>query len=390
MKVVRILYHHRTLADGAEGIHIEEMVKAFRDLGHEVRVTGMATSAGSDTQKRAAQVKAALPGPLFEAASMAVNLAEYLAARRAIRELRADLIYKRHARYDIGTSRAASHCGVPLVLEVNTLFSVPPYCDFEPVVFRRLARTFERRALQSAAVVLAVSSPLARQIGTLATIDAVVMPNGADPDHFAPERADGTAVRARHGLGTGFTVGWTGVLRQWHGLELLLEAVARIDQARLLIVGDGPARPAVEARAAALGMATRLSVTGRVPHAEMPDHIAAMDVCVVADERTGVASPMKLLEYMAMGRAVVAPDLDNVKDILRPGTEGLVFRPGDSAQLTAALHRLANDPRLRERLGLQARFRIVHERNWRDNARAVLKLVATLQAQRVARGEAQL
>src|SRR5262249_52662933 len=151
------------------------------------------------------------------------------------------------------------------------------------------AAALEKRALRLADERLAVSTPLAAQISRLSQRAATVVPNGADPGHFDPARVSGDAVRARYRL-TGQVVGWSGVLRDWHGLDLLLDAMSRVPDARLLIVGDGPARPAVEARAAALGLSRRLTVTGRVPHDEMPAHVAAMDVAVVAHDHTGVAS----------------------------------------------------------------------------------------------------
>jgi glycosyltransferase involved in cell wall biosynthesis len=185
----------------------------------------------------------------------------------------------------------------------------------------------------------------------------------------------GDAVRARLGLGADLTIGWAGILRDWHGLELLIEAVAAVHGARLLIVGDGPARPQVEARIAALGATSRVALAGRVPHEEMPAHIAAMDVAVVAADRTGVASPMKLLEYMAMGRAVVAPRLENVRDLVEDEVDGLLFEVGDAGALGAAVRRLAASAPLRQRLGGNARRKVEQARNWRRNAEAVLALV---------------
>jgi glycosyltransferase involved in cell wall biosynthesis len=182
-------------------------------------------------------------------------------------------------------------------------------------------------------------------------------------------------MRAQHRLDGHFVVGWTGVLREWHGLELLLDALTRVPGARLLIVGDGPARATVEARAAALGMSDRVVVTGRVPHDTVPAYVAAMDVAVVAHDRTGVASPMKLLEYMAMAKPVVAPRLDNVRDIVEHDRTGLLFTPGDVDALAGALQRLAADPALRARLGRSARESIETTRNWRRNAEQVLELL---------------
>jgi glycosyltransferase involved in cell wall biosynthesis len=182
-------------------------------------------------------------------------------------------------------------------------------------------------------------------------------------------------VRARYGLGDAVIVGWTGVIRDWHGLDLLLEAITPLSGARLLIVGDGPGRPAIESRAQSLGIAGRVAITGRVPHDEMPAHVAAMDVAVVADDRTGVASPMKLLEYMAMARAVVAPRLPNIEDVIVDGATGVLFTPGDAASLADALVTLTGAPAVRARLGRAARESILRERTWQRNAARVLEHV---------------
>jgi glycosyltransferase involved in cell wall biosynthesis len=182
-------------------------------------------------------------------------------------------------------------------------------------------------------------------------------------------------VRRRYGLDGGLTVGWSGILRTWHGLDTLLESVRSIPEVRVLLVGDGPARESVERLAAALGVAGRLTITGRVPHDLMPDYVAAMDVAVVADDRTGVASPMKLLEYMAMGRAIAAPRLENIRDVLTNEADGLLFEPGSAADLTRVLRRLVTDAPLRLRLGLRARVTVEQERNWRRNAQIVLAAI---------------
>lgn len=381
---MRILYHHRTLADGAEGIHIAEMVHAFRALGHEVRVLGAQGEAGrGEDAGFAARVKTALPPPAFELAALAYNLPEYLATRRAIRAFRPDVVYLRHARFGGGATLATRHAHVPLVTEVNCLFAEDLYNHYEPLTFRRVARRLERWALESADVVLAVSSPLAERVREAANVQAVVLPNGADPARFDPARFASarvdTVLRASghaHSGAAGPVIGWTGVLRAWHGLELLVEAVAQVDGVTLLLVGDGPARAEVEARAASRGIGDRVVITGRVGHDEVAAHVAAMDVCVVADERTGVASPMKLLEYMAMARAVVAPDLPNIRDLVRSGVDGVLFTPGDSGALAEAIRALAGDTAMRERLGQAARQRVVTELNWGANARRVLELIA--------------
>jgi glycosyltransferase involved in cell wall biosynthesis len=109
-----------------------------------------------------------------------------------------------------------------------------------------------------------------------------------------------------------------------------------------------------------------------VAHDEMPHYIAAMDVAVVADERTGVASPMKLLEYMAMRRAVVAPAIDNIRDLVADRENGLLFQAGNAADLSERLRELSADPALRAALGNAARVSIERARTWPRIAAEVL------------------
>ncbi len=186
---MKILYHHRTLADGAEGIHIHSMVEAFRALGHEVRVHGLAGAPGATGWSLARTVRHRLPGVALELATTAANLPEYVQVKREIARFRPDLVYKRHGRFDVAALQAARRAGVPSVLEVNSLFSAGAYHTFEPLALRRLASRLERRALGLATVVIAVSSPLARQIASA---------GGAAGDRHAERRGSG-AVRPGRG-----------------------------------------------------------------------------------------------------------------------------------------------------------------------------------------------
>ena len=272
-------------------------------------------------------------------------------------------------------STSARRLRVPLLLEVNAVYSARPYRDFEPLLLRPIAEHLERRAFGFATAVYAVSTPMARQVAALGRRDVKTLPNGANPERFDPHLHDGSRVRALFGLMDGVVVGWTGILREWHGLDLLLEATAGMPDVRVLLVGDGPARQHILRRANDLGMATRVKITGRVAHAEIPEFIAAMDIAAVVADHTAVASPMKLLEYMAMRRAVVAPRTENILDVVHDEVDGLLFAAGQVDELSAQIRRLAGDRDLRARLGIEARNRITTQRNWRTIAAAALSMI---------------
>jgi glycosyltransferase involved in cell wall biosynthesis len=83
---------------------------------------------------------------------------------------------------------------------------------------------------------------------------------------------------------------------------------------------------------------------------------------------------MKIVEYMAMGKAIVAPDMENIRDLLTPDRNGILFKPEDVSSLTHALGRATDDAGLRCRLGTNARKEIERHRTWLDNARRVISL----------------
>jgi glycosyltransferase involved in cell wall biosynthesis len=377
---MRILYHHRTLGDGAEGVHIQEMVEAFEALGHEVVVHAVVTPhVQSQRSSSIAHLKALLPQSLFELGALAYNGVELVMIRRAIRRYRPDLVYKRHALFDLGAILAARSLRIPIVLEVNAAYSSPVYQALERFHFIRLAHLCERLSIESATLVAAVSTPLRELLVAVAPRSShiIVVPNAANPLRFSPTVEGVAEVRRMLGTDAGLLVGWCGILRDWHGLELLLGAVQKTAGLRLVIIGDGPDAPRLQRIARERGLADRTVFTGRVPHDRIPAYIAALDIAVAADDRTGYASPMKVLEYMAAGRAVVAPRLPGVEDLIEDQIDGVLFTPRDEDALAAALARLADDTQLRHELGRRARRKIESERNWQRNAETVLAALET-------------
>jgi glycosyltransferase involved in cell wall biosynthesis len=115
--------------------------------------------------------------------------------------------------------------------------------------------------------------------------------------------------------------------------------------------------------------------TGSVPRDEIPRHVAAMDVAV-QPSATAYACPMKLIEYMALGRCVVAPDQANVREILEHRADGLLFRAGDAGALREALTLAVSNGELRAKLGRAAAATVARRGlHWTGNARRTLELI---------------
>ena len=197
----------------------------------------------------------------------------------------------------------------------------------------------------------------------------MVTPNGVEPGRFdsLPPRPDDPDP---------LVLGFVGFVREWHGLDAVIEAIARyrgLRQVKLKVVGDGPARPALESQAAALGVADRVTFTGLADRPDIPGLVAGFDIAL-QPKVVSYASPLKLFDYMAAGRAIVAPDQGNIREILTDGETALLFDPAQPGAMLDAIARLIADRTLRQRLGTAARRQIEgRDYTWAANARRIIE-----------------
>jgi glycosyltransferase involved in cell wall biosynthesis len=384
---VKILYHQRTKSRDGQAVHIRELIAALRARGHGVQEWALSSGEQGEMGSEGGllgRLLARAPRALYELGEHAYGPAVAGRLTAAGRTAGAEIVYERYALGNTAGLRAARRLGIPLLLEVNSPLA-RERAEHETLVFRRWAARSERRLLQRADRVLAVTRVLADmlvQSGVPRPRVAVVR-NGVDLERY-PEAAERD--------GPGVVIGFTGFFRAWHRIEDLVDALADgalPADARLLLVGDGPARASIEARATARGVAARVRVTGAVAHAEVPGHVRSMDICV-QPAATPWASPLKLPEYMAAGRAIVAPDQQNLRELLTHGRDALLFDPGQPAALAAAVAQLARDPARRRALGRAARETVVREKlTWDGAAERVEAVAGTCLAERravVARG----
>lgn len=216
----------------------------------------------------------------------------------------------------------------------------------------------ERPQLLSADLVVCVSDEVANAVGRIVRdrTRVIVAPCSADPDFFQPQ--DGSPTRIEFGFRRDDVVlGWSGSFRRFHAVDQLVDAFARgiddIPQLRLLLVGDGPERRRIQQQVFALGLQKKVTFTGHIPFNAMPHFVAAMDIAVVTarDGRSFHYSPLKLREYRAAGRPVVAPDVGQVSSTVTHAVDGLLYPPGDIRELSERIVTLGSDPLVRDRYG---------------------------------------
>jgi glycosyltransferase involved in cell wall biosynthesis len=301
---------------------------------------------------------------------------------RIAREVEPDVLHA-HSPYRCGLPALAvsRRLRLPLVYEVRGLWEESAVAGGR---FRsgdvkyRFWRRKETQAMKGADAVVCICEALRSEVvrrGVPAE-RVFVVPNAADTSVFRsrakepPESIPGQVSEVRRRLRP-HTLGYVGSLRRLEGVDELVRAAAEVvrrgHDISLLVVGDGPDLDELKALAAQEGIADRSVFTGQVPHEHVSYYYDCMDIFVLSRPAlrvTELVTPLKPLEAMAMGKALVASDLPSLREIVEEGQTGLLYRPGHPDDLADKCARLLQDAPLRLRLGQAAQQWVQQERTW--------------------------
>jgi glycosyltransferase involved in cell wall biosynthesis len=309
----------------------------------------------------------------------------YRQACRIIEGEQPDVLYERHVNY-VGVM-LSKRFGLPLILEMNGSNTFRrEWRQRHSHLYPWMIRRWERRSCQEADAVTVVA-PFLKQylerIGILAE-KIFVIPNGVDTNRFFPDDQASSDIRRKYGLDGKKIVGFVGGLRRYHGVDVLINCirtvVKEIHDVHFLIVGDGPPRAALEKEARDLGVSAFLTYTGSVPYKDVPAFINAMDVTVspFAKLPDFHFSPIKIFEYMAVSKPVIASRYPDTESSIDDHSNGLLVEPGDNHQLAEAILELLRDKNLRERLGKEGRRIVEKKYTWERNARKIMEIYEDL------------
>jgi glycosyltransferase involved in cell wall biosynthesis len=379
---MRIVYHHRTRSTDAQRIHILEMAKAFSDLGHDVEIVSLVpTNTEQENAARDAgdalwqKVVRKIPFA-YELVQLGYNLIGMPLLAAKLMAKRTDLLYERYSLFNFTGVLVARLFRKPIALEVNSPFALEQQRDQQIRAFR-FARWTERTICNLATKVIIVSTPL-REIMIQQGVKPeklIVMPNGVRTEVFKAGVAS-PELRASLGIQEKTVIGFVGWFRKWHGLEMLVDAFHTANLAArnavLLLIGDGPAMEDLRRTVERYGLTKEVIFSGPLPHGDVPRYLDLVDIAVqpAANE---YCCPMKIFEYMALGKAIVAPRQANILDVLKE-TEAVFFTTGNVEELGRVLEMLAADSALRSQLGAASSKALKEgSYSWTTNARRVIE-----------------
>jgi glycosyltransferase involved in cell wall biosynthesis len=259
--------------------------------------------------------------------------------------------------------------GIPWILQAEALLFYEAKAERKALVLDGLAKWIEIKAYQQCDVLACVSETLQEILVRDYGIDRekiVLVPNGVDIEFINPE------LHLEKRLFSGFTVGFIGSLYAWSGLDLLLKAIAALRKEgldiSLVIVGDGAMEAEWKKQSQELGIESHVAFLGRVPWQDIPQYIAGFDVGYSGQVQLQMGkmylSPMKLYEYMAMAKPVIASAFEDAKRLICDRQTGFLFNSGDLEDLKRTLSTAYEKRASLPEMGRLARMEIVKNHSW--------------------------
>lgn len=287
-----------------------------------------------------------------------------------------DVVYERFSPFST-LGKNFKRNGIPWIIETHAPLFYESNVERKTGSLNDLARKIEIQAYHECDVIVCVSKTLRDIIAEVSGVSnkkIYVMPNAVDIRRFNPE----TPIPERHF--SGFTVGFVGRLYKWHGLSLLLQAIANLRQQEIdisiVIVGDGTARGELEHLAKELNISNNVRFLGQVEWQDVPSLIAGFDVGYVGNIplKSGKMyhSPLKIYEYMAMGKPIVASGYEDAINVTQNGSLGFLYMPGNLSDIQRALLQAYNSREKLKKLGEDVRGEILSKHTWNSRAQELL------------------
>lgn len=263
---------------------------------------------------------------------------------------------------------------IPGILEINAPL-IEEQVKYRHLVNQFLAEFSRQKSIEAATLLIAVSEEVSKYLKRLISVQnkIYVIPNGVNTDFFK-ENLESTYHSNK------FTIGFIGSMKPWHGLPVLLEAFEllrkKVQDVRLLIVGDGPERIELLKILKQKNLLDSTEITGTVSRDRVPYILSSFDIAVAPYPKLEnfYFSPLKVYEYMASGLPVVASSIGQLTKLISSGENGILVSPGNPFEFADAFYKLYCDPMMRKNLGKNARKTVVEFHDWDIVAKRILNL----------------
>ena len=357
-------------------VHVRELASALADLGADVSIYALSKGEGNKISQKITEAKHFKKKWIGRDLRLFLsNMNLYWTCKKQFKVHRPHFIYERYGLYGWAGVKLSRKFSIPLIVEINTLLTEE---EKDRLHFPGLARIFEGTILRHAEAVCSPSKIMRSLLLERGVKDEkiLVTPNGVNLIDFSSNR-DGREIRKRYGLDKKLLVGYIGVIKKLWGIYTILESAREVlsqsNDFHFIIVGEGKDYSDMKMFLEKNNLTDSFTLTGGVPHHDIAKYIDSIDIGLAPYCRKEPfhGSAMKLFEYMAMAKPVIASAQGQIKDIITHGENGLLIEPDDSSGLAKAILELGGNKDMMKNMGLKARA-TVESYTWEANARKVL------------------
>jgi len=372
--------------DGQKGAssHIRGFVNALKDLGHEVLiVTSKPVKEGTiDVPIYVIEQPNLIQGILKEQEPRTFRALRHLMYNTAVEKIlqkivqteKPDVIYERYSPFSFAGSFFSKQRGIPHILEVNAPLAEQGKI-YRKQALNEAADLLELTAFHHSSLIITLTHQLKEWLVSLGVAEdkVHVRPCGVDAERFHPN-----GPNFSHQYVDKVVLGFVGSLKPWHDLEMLAKIfplLAQDPRFHLLVVGDGPSRKIVQAIKDRYP--ERVTVTGAVIQEEVPHYIRTMDIALSPYPNLDLFyfSPLKVYEYMAVGKPIIATGIGQLNELIQNGENGLLVPPNQPQAWVDAIRYLVDHPHQGKAMGALAREQVELEHTWEKRGKTFLNIV---------------
>lgn len=345
--------------ESVEDIHIKSVIDAFTNSGNCVtNASAVLVKVNSKNKKKLLSfLLNRFPKIFNDIFAISYNLIAFKKMYKSYKSVKFDCIYERWAPYQCAGALFSKIFRVPLLLELNSTLRLSD-TNINRIYFYKFCSFLEKYVQKVAYALFPVTNTIRDDVVKNVNCNKIfVVQNAADPKIFNSS-VDNSDIVKTYGLNNNIVIGYCGSLQKWHGVDLLIEIFKKLSKTnrafKLLIVGDGPEFDVLRNQVLLTRHNKDVIFTGRVQHQEIPKYVKAMDIAIMPD-MTEMNSPVKIFEYMMMGKPIIAPDYSPINNMQNKDEYISVFKKKDIVDLEKKIKELLDNRELRISMGNKAR-----------------------------------
>ena len=394
---MKILYYSphpilNTAHEAGYATHINEMIEAFRNLGHDVMPVIMGGTKANNTKENVAETgklkkfaKKLIPKIIWETLKdiQLLRFDKYAAKKldKAIKSFHPDLIYERANFLQLSGIKMAKKRRIKHVLEINSPYVKERTTLQGKSLLLKKALSVEKEQLSQTNLPVVVSSALQNYFSEkhgFSKESFLITPNAINLNSFSVNMEQTESLSSKYKPNNEIIIGFVGSFFPWHGIDLLIKAFAELTEdshnIKLMIIGSGEIETELKKLANKL-CPKKIIFTGKVPHIDIFNYISLFDIAVMANSNW-YGSPVKIFEYAILKKPIIAPDFVPLQDVMENKKDALLIQP-NIKNIKSAMQKLISDKQVREKLSENFYNKIINNYTWEKNAINVLEKINT-------------